>query len=76
MDLRSLGYGAAVLVVAASLAGCGQYPPPGPLVYGPCGHDAHTEAYPHNPDDKKAYGCKSDDDGYLESSGQGDQAMN
>jgi hypothetical protein len=76
MNLNALGYGAAVVVVASLLAGCSGYPPPGRLVYGPCGPNAHTEAYPHNPDPNKAYGCKSDDNGFEESVAQGDRPMN
>ncbi len=75
MKFHGLGCVAAILMLSAMLAGC-SYPPPGRLVYGHCGMDAHTEAYPHAKDPLKAYGCRSDDDGYLESTGQGDRQMN
>ena len=81
-------YAAALALVAltAPLAGCGSehwfegmfthYPLPGPLHYGKCGPDAHTESYPHAKDERHAYGCKSDDNGLLEGPGQGDQRRN
>jgi hypothetical protein len=62
-------------MLTAALAGC-SYPPPGRLVYGHCGWDSHTESYPRAKDPRKAYGCKSDDDGYLEAEGQGDKPRN
>ncbi len=65
-----------VLALIGSLAGCTPYPLPGPLHYGRCGPAAHTESYPHAKYKRDAYGCKSDDNGYLEGAGQGDQMKN
>jgi hypothetical protein len=76
MNLKACVSSAALLVLTSSLAGCAPLPPPGPLYYGKCGVDAHTESYPHAKDERHAYGCKSDDNGYLESDGQGDQRRN
>jgi hypothetical protein len=59
-------------VALLTLAGCAGYPPPGPLVYGRCGMDAHTEAYPLAEQDRRAYGCKRDQDGFLETGAQAD----
>ena len=65
-----------VLALSGSLAGCNPYPLPGPLHYSRCGPDAHTESYPHAKYKRDAYGCKTDDDGYLEGGVQGDKAKN
>ena len=46
MRLKACVSGASLLALTAALAGCNPYPLPGPLVYGKCGADAHTEAYP------------------------------
>ncbi len=73
MKFGSLVFGAVCVAGLASLAGCASYPPPGKLVYGRCGMDHHTESYPRARDPKKAYGCKSDDAGFLEGNGQGDR---
>ena len=64
------------VLASIALAGCNPYPLPGPLHYGRCGGDAHTESYPHARDEAHAYGCKSDDNGLLESDGQGDKRRN
>ena len=61
------------LGLAAMLAGCNPYQPPGPLVYERCGKDAHLESYPLATDERRAYGCKSDTAGYLEGASQGDK---
>ena len=76
MTLRTLASGAALIVLTAGLAACNPYPLPGRLAYGKCGQDAHTESYPRAHDARHAYGCKSDDDGFLESDGQGDRRRN
>jgi hypothetical protein len=62
--------------LALLLAGCSPFPPPGRLVYGRCGMDAHTEAYPNAASDRRAYACKRDQDGFLESRAQGDARGN
>jgi hypothetical protein len=62
--------------LAVCLAGCNPYPLPGPLHYGKCGVNAHTEAYPRARDERHAYGCKSDDAGFLEGPAQNDQRRN
>jgi hypothetical protein len=68
--------GVLVVAMSATLAGCNPYPLPGPLHYTKCGIDAHTESYPYAHDDRRAYGCKTDDNGFLESDGQGDKRRN
>lgn len=73
---RKWASGAALLLLVAALSGCSAYPPPGPLAYGKCGPDAHTESYPRAHEERHAYGCKTDDDGFLESDRQGDQRRN
>jgi hypothetical protein len=68
---------AVVVVFSTCAAGCA--PPPSPPQYyrpGWCAPDHHTEAYPRNPHRKRAYGCKSDQDGFLEGHGQGDKQGN
>ncbi len=72
MNWKACVSGAALLAMTAPLLGCAN-PLPGPLVYGKCGKDAHTEAYPLASDDQHAYGCKKDKDGFLESGAQADQ---
>jgi len=67
---------AAAAVLAAGLTGCNPYPLPGPLHNGKCGVNAHTEAYPRAKDERHAYGCKSNDAGFLEGPAQGDQPRN
>ncbi len=79
MQLKAWNVKAWVCVAALAstgLASCNPYPLPGPLHYGSCGGDAHTESYPFAHDERHAYGCKSDDSGYLESDGQGDKRKN
>lgn len=66
----------ALLILTATLAGCSPYPLPGPLTYARCGLDGHLESYPNAPDDKHAYDCKRDTEGYLEGADQGDQRRN
>ena len=66
----------AAVALAVTVSGCNPYPLPGPLHYGSCGANAHTESYPHARDERHAYGCKSDDAGFLEGPGQGDQPRN
>ena len=67
---------AALLILGVTLAGCDPYPLPGPLVYDRCGKDGHLESYPLAHEDRHAYGCKSDTQGYLEGVGQGDKRAN
>jgi hypothetical protein len=76
MGLKRFLLGAALLALAAPLAACNPYPLPGPLVYGHCGGDAHTESYPHARYERDAYGCKSDNAGFLEGRAQGDRPGN
>ena len=76
VKLKIVPWRLGVLALSGLLAGCNPYPLPGPLHYGRCGPDAHTESYPYAKHERNAYGCKSDDDGYLESSGQGDRMRN
>jgi hypothetical protein len=76
MNLKACASGVALLVLTASVAGCSPLPLPGPLHYGHCGPNAHTESFPHAKDERHAYACRSDDNGFLESDGQGDQRRN
>ena len=76
MSLKACATGIALLALTASVAGCAALPPPGAMHYGRCGRDAHTESYPHARLERHAYGCKSDDNGFLESDGQGDRRRN
>ncbi len=62
--------------LALLLAGCAPFPAPGRLVYGRCGMDGHTEAYPEARSDRSAYGCKADQNGFLESRAQSDARGN
>ena len=75
MTFKSTQRGLAALALAGSLAGCA-YPLPGPLHYGRCGRDSHTESYPYAKDERHAYGCKSDNEGFLEGPGQDDKRRN
>jgi len=63
-------------LVALSLALWGEPEPPGRLHYGRCGPNAHIESYPHAQLARHAYGCRSDDDGFLEGPGRGDRRRN
>jgi hypothetical protein len=76
MSLKFCLSGAGLLALTMLLSGCNPYPLPGPLVYGRCGMDAHTESYPYAKRERDAYGCKSDDAGYLEGPSQGDKMRN
>jgi hypothetical protein len=86
MSLKTCASGVALLVLTMGLAGCNtehafeglfaHYPDPGPLHYKGCGKDAHTESYPLAKDERHAYGCKSDNDGFLETSSQADRRRN
>lgn len=76
MNLKAFATGVALLALTASVAGCAPPPPHQVMRYGRCGPDAHTESYPHARTERHAYGCKSDDNGFLESDGQGDQRRN
>lgn len=76
MKVKAYASCSATLLLSAALAGCNPYPLPGPLTYGNCGRDAHTESYPLAQSPHHAYGCKSDDDGYLEGAAQGDRRRN
>ena len=76
MRLKACVSGALLLALTALLSGCAPYPLPGPLVYGKCGPDAHTEAYPLAQHERRAYGCKKNQDGYLETGAQGDERRN
>lgn len=76
MNWKACLSGAALLAMTLPLFGCGSYPPPGPLVYGKCGKDAHTKSYPLAQKDRHAYGCKRDQDGFLETGAQADERRN
>jgi hypothetical protein len=55
-------FGAAL---ALPLGGCASAPVSGPVVYRHCAGDFHTEAFPRNINPKKAYGCRSNQSGFL-----------
>jgi hypothetical protein len=76
MNLKACATSVALLALTASVSGCAATPPPGVMRYGHCGRDAHTESYPYAKLDRRAYGCKSDDNGFLEGAGQGDPRRN
>lgn len=60
-----LKIGALVASLAALLAGCAATPVSGPVTYAHCPLDFHTEAFPTNPNPKRAYACRSNQSGYL-----------
>ncbi len=76
MNLKACATGVALLALTASVSGCAAPPPPGIMRYGSCGPDAHTESYPYAKEDRRAYGCKRDDNGFLEGPSQGDSMRN
>ena len=76
MNLKACATGVALLALTASVAGCATPPPPGVMHYGRCGPDAHTESYPLTEQERRAYGCKADDNGFLEGPAQGDSMHN
>jgi hypothetical protein len=67
---------AVLIALSASSGGCARTDAPPHVGYSHCPRDSHSEAYPRNPDPKKAYGCKSDQAGYLEGPAQGDDKSN
>jgi hypothetical protein len=76
MNWKACLSGAALVALTIPLFGCNPYPLPGRLVYGKCGQDAHTESYPLAEREKHAYGCKQDQDGFLETGAQADPRRN
>jgi hypothetical protein len=58
--------GAILIAVAETLMGCASTPTvSGPVTVARCPLDSHTEAFPNNPDPKRAYGCRSNQSGFL-----------
>jgi hypothetical protein len=58
--------GATIFAVYAVLAVCASTPTvSGPVTVARCPLDSHTEAFPNNPDPKRAYGCRSNQSGFL-----------
>jgi hypothetical protein len=74
--VRSLRFVAVLIARSALTDGCARTDAPPHVGYSHCPPDSHTEAYPRNPDPKKAFGCKSDQAGFLEDSAQGDERRN
>jgi hypothetical protein len=65
-----------ILALAAPLAACGSMvPPPPPAAMGHCPLGYHTEAFPNNPDPRRAYQCWSDRQGYLRKPGDEGERM-
>jgi hypothetical protein len=65
-----------MLALAAPLAACGSMvPTPPPATMGHCPLGYHTEAFPNNPDPRRAYQCWSDRQGYLRRPGDEDERM-
>jgi hypothetical protein len=59
-------FGTIVVVVFAALAGCASTPTvSGPVTVARCPLDSHTEAFPNKPHPKRAYGCRSNQSGFL-----------
>lgn len=76
MARNSLRFVAVLLALCASTDGRAWTQDAPHVGYSRCGRDSHTEAYPRNPHWKRAYGCKSDQAGYLEGPAQGDEMRN
>jgi hypothetical protein len=58
--------GTIVVAVFTALVGCASTPTQsGPITVARCPLDFHTEAFPNNPDPKRAYGCRSNQSGFL-----------
>ena len=77
MSRASLRFAAAVIALSASTNGhAWTEAEPRHVEYSHCPLDSHTEAYPKNWRHKRAYGCKSDQAGYLEGPAQGDEQRN
>ncbi|WP_158818521.1 hypothetical protein [Methylocapsa sp. S129] len=56
-------FGAALSLL---LAGCASAPVvSGRVTYARCALDSHTEAFPRNPHPRRAYGCRSNQAGFL-----------
>jgi hypothetical protein len=60
-----LKVGALAGSLAVLLTGCAATPVSGPVTYDHCPPDFHTEAFPNNPNPKRAYACRSNQSGYL-----------
>jgi hypothetical protein len=45
--------------------GCASPPVAGPITYAHCPLDSHTEAFPKQPDPKRAFACRSNQSGFL-----------
>jgi hypothetical protein len=76
MSRATLRFVAVFIVLSASTDGRAWTEAAPRVEYSHCPRDSHTEAYPRNPHRKRAYGCKSDQAGYLEGPGQGDGQRN
>jgi len=76
MSRTSLRFVAVFIALSASTDGRAWTEAAPHVGYSHCPRDSHTEAYPRNPHPKRAYGCKSDEAGYLEDSDQGDERRN
>lgn len=54
-----------IAILSMPLPGCGSVIASGPVTYAHCGLDSHTEAFPNNPHPRRAYGCRSNQSGFL-----------
>jgi hypothetical protein len=68
--------GAIIVAAAVALMGCASTPTiSGPVTVARCPLDFHTEAFPNNPDPKRAYGCRSNQSGFLNHPGDEKERM-
>jgi len=78
MTRNSLLFGAIFICVSITTGGfaSAQGAASVSVSYSHCGINRHTESYPKSREARRAYGCKSDDAGFLEGPPQGDERGN
>ncbi len=75
MAFNSSRWGAIVVAVATSVGGAPTNGAARPVISSLCPPDYHTEAYPTNPNPRKAYKCVSNEAGYLRRPGDEHEKM-